>query len=231
MTTKIIKINPYKPEPAKIKLAVSILRRGGLVAFPTDTVYGLGADAENPRAVKKIFAVKKRPHTNPLPILIAEKSDLSKFVEIQPPLPKGERVRVRGHSEIIKKLINKFWPGPLTLALGKKKIISDVVTAGKKTVGVRVPKNPVALALIRTLGRPIATTSANLANKPSPTTARGVKKYLNKKIELILDGGKTKLGVESTVLDCTTSPPTLLRPGAISKNMLEKLIGKIKTGR
>lgn len=213
--TLVLKINREKPEPAKIRRAVLIIRRGGLVAFPTDTVYGLGADARNSRAVKKIFVVKGRPRTNPLPILIAKKSDLKKYT--------------LGISRKIKKLTDKFWPGPLTLALKKKKIISDAVTAGKKTVGVRVPKNPVALALIQTLGRPLATTSANIAGKPSPTTSRGVKKYLNNKIELILDGGKTKLGVESTVLDCTTSPPTLLRSGAISKNTLERLIGQIRT--
>jgi L-threonylcarbamoyladenylate synthase len=214
MKTLVLKINPRNPEKEKIKIATSIFRRGGLVAFPTDTVYGLGADARNLLAVKKIFAVKNRPRANPLPILIAKKSDLKKYT-------------LRAPAKI-KKLTDKFWPGPLTLALQKKKIISDVVTAGKKTVGVRVPKNHVALALIRALGRPLATTSANLANNPSPTTARGVKKYLNNKIELILDGGKTKLGVESTVLDCTTSPPTLLRTGAIPKNTLEKIIGKIK---
>jgi len=215
MKTRVLKINPENPEKEKIKIAASILKRGGLVAFPTDTVYGLGADAENSRAVKKIFAVKRRPLSNPLPILIAKKSDLKKYTFVA--------------STKIKKLIDKFWPGPLTLALQKKKIISNVVTAGKKTVGVRVPKNPVALALIRALGQPIATTSANIANKPSPITAQNVKKYLNNKIELILDGGKTKLGVESTVLDCTTSPPTLLRTGVISVRKIEKIIGKTKT--
>ncbi len=141
MTSIVIKINPRNPEPAKIKQAVHILKRGGLVAFPTDTVYGLGADARNLRAVKKIFAVKKRPLSNPLPILIAKKSDLKKYT--------------LGTSKKIKKITDKFWPGPLTITLEKKKIISDVVTAGKKTVGIRVPKNPVALALIKTLGRPI----------------------------------------------------------------------------
>jgi len=212
MTLIVIKINPQKPEPAKIKQAVHILKRGGLVAFPTDTVYGLGADAQNSRAVKKIFKVKKRPLSNPLPILIAKKSDLKKYT-----------LGARGK---IKKLTDKFWPGPLTIVLKKKKIISSMVTAGGETVGVRVPKNPVALALIRTLGRPIATTSANIAGKPSPTTARGVKKYLNNKIELILDGGKTKLGRESTVLNCTTSPPTILRSGAVTAEKLEKYISK-----
>ncbi|MBI5072161.1 threonylcarbamoyl-AMP synthase [Candidatus Falkowbacteria bacterium] len=214
MKTPVLKINPRNPEKEKIKMAASILKRGGLVAFPTDTVYGLGADVRNSRAVKKIFAVKNRPRTNPLPILIAKKSDLKKYT--------------LGASAKIKKLTDKFWPGPLTITLKKKKIISDAVTAGKKTVGVRVPKNPVALALIKTLGRPLATTSANIASKQSPTTARGVKKYLNNKIDLILDGGKTKLSRESTVLNCTTSPPIVLRSGAIAGEKIEKIIGKIE---
>ncbi len=212
--TKIIKINPHKPESDKIKIAAKVLRRGGLVAFPTDTVYGLGADALNPKAVKKIFKVKKRLLTNPLPILIAKKTDLKKYTSIAPAK--------------VKKLINKFWPGPLTIALSKKKIIPDIVTSGKKSVGVRVPDNPVAVSLIQALGRPLAATSANLSGRPSPKNAMAVKKYLNNKIDLILDGGKTKLGRESTVLDCTTSLPTLLRPGAIKIKTLEKLIGKIK---
>jgi len=217
--TVIIKVNPKNPELAKIKQAAQILRGGGLIAFPTDTVYGLGADALNPRAVKKIFKIKKRPFTNPLPILIAEKKDLTKFVSKFVSRP----------SQKIKQLINKFWPGPLTLVLPKKKIIPNIVTAGLPRVGVRVPANAVALALIRILGRPLAATSANLHGKKSPTTALAVKKNLNNKIDLILDGGKTKLGRESAVLDCTTSPPTLLRSGAIKAKTLEKLIGKIRT--
>lgn len=215
--TLIIKINSRKPEPAKIRRAILILRRGGLVAFPTDTVYGLGADATNSRAVKKIYKVKKRPRTSPLPALIAGKSDLKKY---------ASHVSAK-----TKKLINNFWPGPLTIVFKKKKIISDAVTSGKNSVGIRVPKNPVALALIKTLGRPLAATSANISGKKSPATAGEVKKYLNNKIDLILDGGKTKLGRESTVLDCTASPPSILRSGAIPAEKIEKIIGKIKTGR
>ncbi len=208
--TLIIKISSRNPEPAKINRAVSILRRGGLIAFPTDTVYGLGADATNPRAVKKIYKVKNRPTTSPLPILIAGKNDLLKFTKSRNP----------EESRVIKKLTNKFWPGPLTIILKKKKIISDAVTAEKNSVGVRVPANSVALAIIRALGRPLAATSANISGKKSPTTTRAVKKYLNNKIDLILDGGKTKLGMESTILDCTTSPPTVLRSGAIPAQKL-----------
>lgn len=212
MKTLVLKINQKKPEKDKIMKAAQILKMGGLVAFPTDTVYGLGADATNDRAVKKIFKIKKRPFAKALPILIAAKKDLNKYAS--------------GNSLKIKKIIDKFWPGPLTVVLHKKKIIPDIVTAGKKTVGIRVPAHPVALALIRALGRPLATTSANISKKSSPTTAHGAKKYLNNKIDLILDGGKTKLGVESTVLDCTTSPPTLLRPGPIPPKEIKKILQK-----
>lgn len=213
MKTLILKINSHRPESAKIKQAAMILKRGGLVAFPTDTVYGLGADATNRAAVKKIYKVKKRPTTSPLPILIAKKSDLKKYT--------------LNISAKTKKLADKFWPGPLTIVLKKKKIISNVVTAGKNSVGVRIPANPVALALVETLGRPLTATSANISGRKSPATANAVKKYLNNKIDLILNGGKTKLSMESTVLDCTTPPPTLLRPGIISEKKLEKIIGKI----
>lgn len=203
MKTIILKINSKKLEKEKIKTAASILRRGGLVAFPTDTVYGLAADATNSRAVKKIYKVKKRPLSSPLPILIAEKKDLKKYAsQISPDA---------------KRLADKFWPGPLTLILKKKKVISNIVTAGKNSVGIRVPKNSVALAIIRALGRPLVGTSANISYTRSPTTANPVKKYLNNKIDLILDGGKTKIGKESTILDCTASPPTILRLGAISE--------------
>jgi len=128
MKTLILKINPKNPEKEKIKLAAQILKQGGLIVFPTDTVYGLGADAQNSRAVKKIFAAKNRPLSNPLPILIAEKNDLKKYT--------------RSVSKKIQKLTDKFWPGPLTIVLKKKKIISDAVTAGKNSVGIRVPANP-----------------------------------------------------------------------------------------
>lgn len=210
MKTIILKINQRHPEPEKIKIATKVLKQGGLVAFPTDTVYGLAADAKNPRAVKKIFKVKKRPLCNPLPILIAKKSDLKKYTLFVP----GKT----------KKLINKIWPGPLTVVLKKKKIISNVVTAGKNSVGIRIPKNSVALALINALNRPLASTSANISSKQSPATGNEVKKYLNNKINLILDGGKTKIGVDSTVLDCTTFPATILRSGVIPLKNFKKII-------
>lgn len=206
MKTVVLKINPRNPEKEKIKIAAEILRRGGLIAFPTDTVYGLGADATNSGAIKKIYKVKKRPLKNPLPILIAKKSDLKKYA-----------LRVPAAA---KKLMDKFWPGPLTIVLKKKKLIPGFF--GKNSVGLRIPDNRVTLALIRALGRPLAATSANISGKSSPTTAAAVKKYLNNKIDIILDGGKTKLGRDSTVLDCTISPPVVRRHGAISPKALKK---------
>lgn len=227
--TLILKINSKKSKASIIQKAASILKQGGLVAFPTDTVYGLGADATNPKAVKKIFKVKKRPLTNPLPVLIARKNDL--FKATSPCKLTRRSHNTKKQCNIIKKLINKFWPGALTIVLPKKKIIPNIVTAGLPCVGVRMPASAVTLALIRALGRPLVATSANLHGKPSPRTAAAVKKYLNNKIDLILDGGKTKLGIESTVLDCTTYPPAILRAGAIPKNKLEKIIGKTKTSQ
>jgi L-threonylcarbamoyladenylate synthase len=212
MKTLLLKINQKKPDPKKIKQAALILKKGGLVAFPTDTVYGLAADARNSRAVKKIFKIKKRPLSNPLPILIGKKSDLKKYA--------------LGISPKIKKIAAKFWPGPLTIVLRKKKIISDVVTAGKDSVGIRLPANSLAVALVRALGRPITATSANISAKPSPVTFDAVQKHLNKKIDLILDGEKTDIGVESTVLDCTTLPPTILRSGAIPLKNLKEFLKK-----
>ncbi|OGF20724.1 threonylcarbamoyl-AMP synthase [Candidatus Falkowbacteria bacterium RIFOXYB2_FULL_38_15] len=215
--TEIIRINPKKPEDEKIKKAAQILRNGGLVAFPTETVYGLGADALNPMAIKKIFKAKKRPQDNPLILHIAEKEDI--FIYTEPD---------KKNLELIKKLINKFWPGPLTLIIKKKKIVPEEITAGLKNTSIRLPDNIVARALIKKLGSPIAAPSANLSGSPSPTEASHVYNDLAGRIEMILDGGETKIGVESTILDCTKSPFVLLRPGKITAEELEKIVGTIK---
>ena len=215
--TEILKINPKKPEKNKIKKAVQILKNGGLVAFPTETVYGLGADALNPVAIKKIFKAKKRPQDNPLILHIAKKEDV--FIYTEPD---------KKNLELIKKLINKFWPGPLTLIIKKKKIVPSEITAGLKNTSIRLPDNIVARALIKELGSPIAAPSANLSGSPSPTDASHVYNDLAGRIEMILDGGATKIGVESTILDCTKSPFVLLRPGKITAEELEKIVGKIK---
>lgn len=214
MKTKIIKINPKNPEISKIKIAAKILRKGGLVAFPTETVYGLGANALNRKAVKKIFATKKRPLNNPVIVHIADLKDLEKLAKN---IPKEAKI-----------LTQKFWPGPLTISLFKKKIVPAEVTAGGNTVAIRMPKNKIALELIKASKVPIAAPSANLAGRPSPTTANHVFEDLGDKIDLILDGGKTQIGVESTVVDLTVKPPLILRPGGISLEKLRKVLKDIQ---
>ncbi len=214
MVTKIIKVNPKNPEVAKIKMAARVLKKGGLVAFPTETVYGLGANALNKKAVRKIFKAKGRPLDNPVIVHIADFKDLFKLAQNVP--------------EEAKILAKKFWPGPLTIVLFKKKIVPDEVTAGTNTLAVRMPKNKIALKLIRASGVPIAAPSANLAGRPSPITAKHVFEDLAGKIDLILDGGRTKIGVESTVLDLTVQPALILRPGGVSLEKLKKILKEVK---
>ncbi len=212
--TRIITILRYKTENLKhIAVAAAVIQKGGLVAFPTETVYGLGANALDATAVRSIFIVKGRQCDNPIIVHVADQKQLKKIV-IDIPIT-------------AKKLIKKFWPGPLTLVLKKKKNVPKDVTAGLNTVAVRMPANRIALALIKKAGVPIAAPSANLSGRPSPTNAKHVLDDLNGKIDYIIDSGKTHIGVESTVLDLTTSPPTLLRPGAISKEQIEKVICEI----
>ena len=214
MKTKIIKINPNNLEITKIKMAAKILRNGGLVAFPTETVYGLGADALNPKAVKKIYKTKGRPFDNPLIIHIANKREIYRLIK---ELPKDTR-----------KLMDKFWPGPLSLVFKKSKIVPQITTAETNTIAIRIPANKIALALIKEARGPIAAPSANLFGKPSPTRAEHVISDLYGKVDAIIDGGITKIGIESTVLDLTTNPPTLLRPGGISLEELKEVLGKIE---
>mgnify|MGYP001773061700 CR=1 FL=1 len=196
-----------------IKLAGSIIKKGGLVAFPTETVYGLGADALNPYAVAKIFEVKKRPKFDPLIVHISKIQWLEKLTK---------KIDERAF-----KLIEKFWPGPLTLVLPKSEIVPDIVTAGLPSVAIRMPSHPVALALIENAETPISAPSANPFGYISPTTAEHVEKQLGDKIDLILDGGKCPIGVESTVLSLLEEP-TILRPGGLPIEEIEKVIGKVK---
>lgn len=214
MKTQIIKINPRKPDISKIKMIAEILRKSGLVAFPTETVYGLGAIALDPKAVKKIFEVKGRPTDNPLIIHIADKKEVHRLVKEVP--------------KEAEKLINKFWPGPLTIILKKSEIVPDIVTANLDSVAIRMPANKIALALIKEAKVPVAAPSANLFSKPSPTSAEHVIQDLYGKIDVIIDGGKTKIGVESTIIDLTINPPMLLRPGKITLEKLEKVLGKVE---
>ncbi|MFN3966138.1 MAG: L-threonylcarbamoyladenylate synthase [Endomicrobiia bacterium] len=210
----ILKINSEKPDIKKIKIASEAIKKGKLVAFPTETVYGLGTNAFNPEAVSKIFEVKGRPFNDPLIVHIAEKNYIFKLAKEIP-------------EEAIK-LIDKFWPGPLTLVLKKSKIVPDIVTAGLETVAIRMPKNKIALSLIKYARTPIVAPSANIFGKPSPTCAKHVVNDLDGKVDIILDGGKTEIGVESTVIDMTQKPFRILRPGGVTVEEIEKLLHKVE---
>lgn len=209
MKTLILKINPNEPERDKINGAAEIIKNGNLVAFPTETVYGLGANALDKGAVRKIFKAKGRPGDNPLIVHIADKEDLNKLVIDIP--------------EIANILVDKFWPGPLTLVLKKNNIVPIEVTAGLDTVAIRMPQNKIALALIEKSG-PIAAPSANLSGKPSGTSVKHVVQDFNDKIECIIDGGEAEIGLESTVLDLTSNPIRILRPGKITFEELRRII-------
>jgi L-threonylcarbamoyladenylate synthase len=199
----------------QIKQAAELLKRDEVIAFPTETVYGLGGNALSTAAVEKIFKAKGRPSDNPLIVHISEKAQLSELVTTIPP--------------IAEKLIDEFWPGPLTLIFeAKEKLVSDKVTAGLSTIAVRMPDHPIALALIRESGLPLAAPSANLSGKPSPTTAKHVWDDLNGRIAGLVDGGATGVGLESTVVDCTDHIPIILRPGGITKEQLSQIVGEIK---
>ncbi|WP_348268982.1 L-threonylcarbamoyladenylate synthase [Edaphobacter sp. DSM 109919] len=199
-------------QPSEIQHAAKILREGGTVAFPTETVYGLGANALDANAIAKIFAAKGRPSWDPL---IVHVSDHEMLVNIAITTPKAE------------KLIQHFWPGPLTLLLPRTSKVPDAITAGRPLIGVRMPSHPLALALIRAAGVPIAAPSANRFGHTSPTTADHVLEDLDGRIDAILDGGPTTVGVESTVLDPNQSPMLIYRPGAITPEMIEPITGPV----
>ncbi len=202
------------PTPEAVREGARLLREGKLVAFPTETVYGLGADAFNPLAVARIFEVKNRPEFDPIIVHIADLAQLKELVTQVP--------------EAAHRLIEKFWPGPLTLILPKTEKVPGIVTAGLPTVAVRMPAHPVALNLIRAADRPVAAPSANPFGYLSPTTAEHVLTQLDGKVDLILDGGPCPVGVESTVLDLTAEPPTVLRPGGLAVEDIEKVIGPVR---
>ncbi|WP_169973275.1 L-threonylcarbamoyladenylate synthase [Tautonia rosea] len=210
--TPIRSIAPDNPDAPALIEAAEILLAGGLVAFPTETVYGLGADATNPEAVARIFSAKGRPSTNPL-IVHTDGPELA-------------RRCVSHWSEAAETLARHFWPGPLTLVLPRSALIPDLVTGGRDTVGVRVPDVPVARSLISRVGRPLAAPSANRSTGISPTRAEHVSQALNGRIDLILDAGPTAVGLESTVLDLTSDPPRILRPGPIQAEALSLTLGR-----
>ncbi len=214
LRTLLLRVDAQSPDAAVIEQAAEILRGGGLVAFPTETVYGLGANAWDAQAVAGIYAAKGRPSNNPLILHVANVEAARQLVTEWP--------------ETAARLAERFWPGPLTLVLPKNPNLPDNVTGGGPTVGVRVPAHPVALALLRSCGLPIAAPSANLSEQLSPTRAEHVMEGLNGRIHAILDGGATTGGLESTVLNLTTKYPTLLRPGLITPAQLEAVVGPIK---
>ncbi len=193
-----------------LQQASALLRRGQVVAFPTETVYGLGANALDENAVRAIFAAKERPADNPLIVHVADRSQLEGLCEV---------------TETAEKLMNAFWPGPLTMLLKKTDRIPAVTTAGLPSVAVRCPRHPVALALLRTCGLPIAAPSANRSGRPSPTTAQHVYEDMTGRIPLILDGGPWQVGVESTVADLTGEVPCVLRPGAVTAEDIAAIVG------
>ncbi len=215
MNTKLIKIEDTKQiKNEELAEAAQILRDGGLVAFPTETVYGLGANALDETAAKKIYAAKGRPSDNPL---IAH---ISCFEELKP--------LVAYIPEAGRKLAEAYWPGPLTMVFPKSDIVPYGTTGGLDTVAVRMPSDPVANRLIKLAGVPVAAPSANTSGRPSPTTAQHVWQDMEGKIEMILDGGPVGIGVESTIVDVSGDVPTLLRPGAITMEMLRETVGRVE---
>ncbi|SFQ98188.1 L-threonylcarbamoyladenylate synthase [Desulfoscipio geothermicus] len=212
--TRCLAVDPGQPETAPVREAGAVLRRGGLVAFPTETVYGLGANALDAQAVANIFRAKGRPADNPLIVHMDSFAALGKYILEMP--------------AVVSALAEKFWPGPLTLVLRGNRSFPPVVTGGLSTVAVRVPAHPVALALLREAGVPVAAPSANASGRPSPTTASHVLEDLAGRIDLVLDGGPAGLGLESTVLDLTGQCPVILRPGGITRPDLEAVLGPVE---
>lgn len=214
-TTIFKEVDADNPDIDIIDIASNIIKNGGLVAFPTETVYGLGADGLNPKAIKKIYEAKGRPSDNPLILHISSIDELYTLVKSITPLAK--------------KLIDVFWPGPLTMIFEKSDIVPTCITGGLDTVAIRFPINKIARAIIKKSNTPIAAPSANSSGKPSPTRASHVKFDLDGKIDMIIDGGACEVGLESTVVDVTGDIAVILRPGAITKEMLQTVVDKVDT--
>ena len=214
MDTRFLTIDCDAPQTEQIEAAAQIIRTGGLVAFPTETVYGLGGNALDPTASAKIYAAKGRPSDNPLIAHIAEREDLYELVSEIP--------------AAAEKLMDLYWPGPMTLVFPKTDKVPYSTTGGLDTVAVRMPSHPVARALIRAAGVPIAAPSANVSGRPSPTKAEHVLEDMDGRIDMILDGGEVGIGLESTIVDLTGEVPSLLRPGFISEEMLKDVLGQVE---
>ncbi|MBE5958802.1 MAG: threonylcarbamoyl-AMP synthase [Lachnospiraceae bacterium] len=214
MDTIIVKVNDVKKDYNYIEQAGNIIKAGGLVGFPTETVYGLGADALNEEAAAKIYAAKGRPSDNPL---IAHISNISMLDSLVTEIPPKAKV-----------LMDKFWPGPMTLIFNKSEVVPKGTTGGLDTVAVRMPDNEIARGLIEAAGTPIAAPSGNLSGKPSPTIAEHMIDDMDGRIDMIIDGGMVGMGLESTIVDMTCEPPMILRPGFITKEMLDEVIGEVE---
>ena len=217
MNTILLAVDREHPDESVIRQEGEILKNGGLVAFPTETVYGLGGDGLNAESSEKIYAAKGRPSDNPLIIHIADMESLSRIVKEIP--------------EKARKMAEKFWPGPLTMILKKSDAVPYETTGGLDSVAVRMPSHPVALALIRHGGGYIAAPSANTSGRPSPTSASHVAEDLTGKVDMILDGGDVGIGLESTIVDFTEEIPVILRPGYIDQKMAEDVIGPVRMDR
>ena len=220
MNTEVIKIDENNIDSdagSALEKAGNIIKDGGLVAFPTETVYGLGGDALNPESSKKIYAAKGRPSDNPLIVHVADMESVSYIVKEIP--------------EAARKLADAFWPGPLTMIMNKSDKVPYETTGGLDTVAIRMPNNKIALELIRQSGGYIAAPSANTSGRPSPTVARYCVEDLSGKIEMIIDGGQVGIGLESTIVDLTSGTPMILRPGYITKEMLSGVLGAVEIDR
>lgn len=217
METQVRRLSYSQIDETVIEEAGRIIRKGGLVAFPTETVYGLGGDALNPESSKKIYAAKGRPSDNPLIVHIADKRDLHRIVREVP--------------EKAKKLMEAFWPGPLTMIFYKNELVPQATTGGLDTVAVRMPSDRIAAAFIRAAGGFVAAPSANVSGRPSTTTAAHVEEDLSGRIEMILDGGQAVIGLESTIVDMSVEPPVILRPGAVTEEMMEAVIGPLEVDK
>jgi len=214
MKTQLWKVDPNNIDQRVIDQAAELIKRGEVVAFPTETVYGLGADGLNPDAVRAIFTAKERPADNPLILHICEVEAVSRIAAVI--------------SDQARLLMERFWPGPLTIVLPRTDLVPDEVTAGLDTVAIRMPSHPVAQALIAASGVPVAAPSANLSGKPSPTRAEHVWEDLKGRIAGLIDGGPVEIGLESTVLDLSREVPYLLRPGGISREQLQAVLGEVR---
>lgn len=208
MNTKVRIIKNLQEDNKYINEAANIIKKGGIVAFPTETVYGLGANALNEEAVKKIFEAKGRPQDNPLIVHVADKDISNIVMEVTP---------------LAQKVIDRFWPGPITIILNKKDIIPNVTSAGLKSIGIRMPSDKIARELIKMSTVPIAAPSANISGRPSPTDVERCVEDLDGRVDYILGGPKSIVGVESTILDCTVEPAVILRPGGITLEMLKEI--------